>query len=69
VSKVLQDAFANQDIAFAELVEMIRLEQGYSPSALFQAMFIFLSEPRPASALTGLQLEPIPAEKQVAKFD
>ncbi len=69
VSQVIKDAFANQDVAFAELVETIRLEDGYSPSALFQAMFIFLSEPRPALALSGLQLEPLPPEKQVAKFD
>jgi acyl carrier protein len=69
VNEVLKNAFANQDVAFSELVDMIQLAPGYSPAALFQAMFIYMSEPSSDLTLSGLQMEPFTTENQIAKFD
>lgn len=69
INQTIKDAFANQDIPFSDLVDMIRLAPGTSPASLFQAMFIFQNQPRPDLAPNGLRLEPMASENLMAKFD
>ena len=69
VRKVTQDAYANQDVPFEKLVDLIELERTNSHSSLFQVMFVFLNDPRPSLDLSGLRLRPWHIGNQMPKFD
>lgn len=69
VRKVSQDAYANQDVPFEKLVELIQRKRTNSHSSLFQVMFVFLNAPRPSLDISGLSLRPWHIGNHKAKFD
>ncbi|GGH50431.1 hypothetical protein GCM10008014_15540 [Paenibacillus silvae] len=69
VREVSLDAFSNQNVPFEKLVEEIQPNRDTSTSPLFQVMFSMLNSSAPALALSGLVLEPVDLEADVAKYE
>ena len=62
-------AYAHQEMPFEKLVEELRPERSLSHNPLFQVLFSLQNAPRQAFELSGLQLKPIEAPSNTAKFD
>ncbi len=62
-------AYAHQDLPFEKLVEELRLPRDASRSPLFQVVFQMQNAPSSRLSLPGLELEPVEAVSQTAKFD
>ncbi len=62
-------AYANQDLPFEKLVEVLQGERDTSRNPLFQAMFVLQNAPLPALSVTGLKLQTLPVDNQTAMFD
>ncbi len=61
-------AYAHQDLPFAKLVEMLRVERDPSRAPIFQVGLTFAEAPQPIQ-LTGVRLELQVVKLLVAKFD
>jgi amino acid adenylation domain-containing protein/non-ribosomal peptide synthase protein (TIGR01720 family) len=62
-------AFAHQDLPFERLVDALAPERSLSRHPVFQVMLTFHNAPAAAWALPGLQVTPISARTDTAKFD
>jgi hypothetical protein len=67
--EVALGAYANQDLPFEKLVEILQPERDLSRSPLFQVMFGMQNAPRKSFELPGLTLGSMDAEVTTAKFD
>ncbi|OUL18944.1 hypothetical protein BV372_33785 [Nostoc sp. T09] len=62
-------AYAHQDLPFEKLVEELQPERNLSRTPLFQVMFAFQNAPTATLELPGLNIQPLEAESETAKFD
>ncbi|MEU3012285.1 amino acid adenylation domain-containing protein [Nocardia asteroides] len=63
------DAFANPDVPFERLVELVNPERSTSRHPLFQVMLSYDRTPELRVELPGVAAELVPVETGVAKFD
>ena len=69
VREVAFGAYEHQDLPFERLVEDLQPERNLSYSALLQVLFTLQAAPAPLPRLAGLEVEPHPVERDVARFD
>ncbi|GAA3544167.1 hypothetical protein GCM10022222_29790 [Amycolatopsis ultiminotia] len=62
-------AFANQDVPFERLVELVNPERSLSRHPLFQVMVLYQRRDAGLPGLPGLRSAPEPIRQQTAKFD
>ena len=62
-------AYANQDVPFEHLVDLLRPDRSGGQSPLFQVMLALQNTPQSRMDLPGLSMEPIAPEASSAKFD
>jgi len=63
-------AYAHQDVPFEQLVDELTTERSMSRSPLFQVMFVLQNQDnRNGVELPSLQIKPLGADAQTAKFD
>jgi amino acid adenylation domain-containing protein len=62
-------AFANQDVPFERLVEVLNPARSLSRHPLFQVMLLVQTDPDPVPALPGLRVEAEPVHTSAARFD
>jgi len=62
-------AYANQDVPFEMLIELLRPERDLSRTPLFQVMFVFQEPFISRLKLKGLELDELEADTSTAKFD
>jgi non-ribosomal peptide synthetase component F/thioesterase domain-containing protein/nucleoside-diphosphate-sugar epimerase/acyl carrier protein len=63
------DAYANQELPFEKLVEVLQPQRSEAVSPLFQVMFVLQNAPMPALDLAGLTIMPIHIDSGIARFD
>jgi amino acid adenylation domain-containing protein len=69
VKEVTLGAYANQDVPFEKLVEVLSPQRDLNRTPLFQVMFILQNTPLPQMQLGEARLEPINVSSQMSKFD
>ena len=69
VRNVAVRAYANQDLPFEKLVEMLRLERDLSRHPIFQVMFVLQNTPDQDIEMPGLVVRRMDMITQTAKFD
>ncbi|HEY0170318.1 MAG TPA: amino acid adenylation domain-containing protein [Pyrinomonadaceae bacterium] len=69
VRETTLEAFANQDLPFERLVEVLQPARSMSRNPLFQTDFILQNSPRTSYQVTGLTFEALPAENGTAQLD
>src|SRR5215471_12947517 len=69
VKQTALDAYANQDVPFEKLVEVLQPERDLSRSPLFQAMFVLQNAPMPALRVGDIEMAPLIVEGETSKFD
>ncbi|MFE0043487.1 amino acid adenylation domain-containing protein [Streptomyces albireticuli] len=62
-------AYAHQDVPFERIVEELRPSRDLSRSPLFQAGLSYQSDPLPALAMAGVEIERVPLGSDGARFD
>ena len=62
-------AFAHQDLPFEHVVEALHPERSLEHTPVFQVMLVLQNAPLPPATLSGLTLQPISVEAEIAKFD
>ncbi|HEY5005975.1 MAG TPA: condensation domain-containing protein, partial [Ktedonobacteraceae bacterium] len=62
-------AYANQEVPFEKLVEVLQPERDLSRPALFQVLFLMQDTERPVGVPEGLALNRVEIENGTAKFD
>ncbi|MEG3908709.1 amino acid adenylation domain-containing protein [Microcoleus sp. w2-18bC1] len=68
VRKVTLGAYANRDLPFEKLVEILQPERSLSYTPLFQVMFMLLDE-LPEIQMEGLRVSPLAVETGITHFD
>jgi amino acid adenylation domain-containing protein len=63
------EAYAHQDVPFEKLVEELVPQRSVNITPLFQAMFIFQNIPKQIFKIAGLDMEELPFDTGIAKFD
>ncbi len=69
VKKMTRDAYANAELPFEQLVEVLQPPRNPGRSPLFQVLFNLHSEPREPLSLDGISCAAIPIERRTAKFE
>ena len=69
VRSCAMDAYANQDVPFEQLVEVLKPERSLSHSPLFQVMFGFQQAQIQKQELASLTLTPLVLKSAMVKFD
>lgn len=70
VRQVSLEAFANEDLPFDKVVEVLKPIRNLSYNPLFQVMFSFHDSPQPDLSLPGLNIRPnVALSNQSTKFD
>ncbi|WP_287295711.1 non-ribosomal peptide synthetase [Moorena sp. SIO2C4] len=69
VRSCAMEAYANQDVPFEQLVEVLKPERSLSHSPLFQVMFGFQQAQIQKQELAGLTLTPLSLKSAIVKFD
>ncbi len=67
--KNFMEAYANQDVPFERLVDILQPERDLSRSPLFQIMFVFQNAGMKKLELEGLNTERIDIDTKTSKFD
>ena len=62
-------AYANADVPFERLVEMLQPERSLDRTPLFQTMFVLQHDPLERLELPGLSVDVVPTPTSTAKFD
>ncbi|MGB7132073.1 MAG: amino acid adenylation domain-containing protein, partial [Candidatus Sulfotelmatobacter sp.] len=63
------ESYAHQDIPFEKLVEELVPQRSVNITPLFQAMFVFQNIPKQIFKISGLDMEELPFDTGIAKFD
>lgn len=63
------EAYSHQDVPFEKLVEELVPQRSMNISPLFQALFVFQNIPKQIFQIAGLDMEELPFETGIAKFD
>jgi amino acid adenylation domain-containing protein len=63
------EAYAHQDVPFEKLVEQLVPQRSVDITPLFQVMFIFQNVPKQIFKIKGLEMEELPFDTGIAKFD
>ena len=69
VREVALQAYANQDLPFEKLVEVLQPERKLGQNPLFQVLFVLQNAPEASLELAGLKADPEPVEIKTARFD
>lgn len=69
VRDVALAAYEHQDLPFAKLVEVLRPERNSSHTPLFQVLFVLQNDPLPDLTLSGLTVNPVEINTEIARFD
>ncbi len=69
VQRVAREAYANQDVPFEKLVEVLQPERSLSHMPLAQVFFVLQNLPTADQEMPGLVATPQPLEIPIAKFD
>jgi amino acid adenylation domain-containing protein len=69
VREVTLEAYSHQDLPFEKLVEALQPERDLTTTPLFQVMFVLQSAFDQVCKLDGLQVEHIPIDNGMAKYD
>ena len=69
VRAIALDAYAHQQLPFAQLLTKLKPERSRSHTPLFQVMFIFQNGPRQVLHLPGLLIEELELDCGLAKYD
>jgi len=69
VREMSLEAYANQDVPFEKLVEVIQPKRQLSHTPLFQVVFTLQNAPAPTLELRGLTLRQLEVDYGAAKFD
>jgi surfactin family lipopeptide synthetase A len=67
--KVTLEAYANQDVPFEKLVEVLSPERDLSRSPLFQVSLVMWNAPWSELELGGAKLQPLSVERGISRFD
>ncbi len=63
------EAYAHQHVPFEKLVEELVPQRSVDITPLFQVMFMFQNMPKQTFKIQGLEMEDVPFESGIAKFD
>ncbi|HEX6503007.1 MAG TPA: condensation domain-containing protein, partial [Terriglobales bacterium] len=63
------DAYTHQDVPFERLVEELVPQRSMDTTPLFQVMFTFQNIPKQVFQISGLEMEEVPFETGISKFD
>ena len=63
------DAYAHQDVPFEKLVEELVPQRSMDTTPLFQVMFTFQNIPKQVFQIPGLDIQEVPFETGISKFD
>jgi amino acid adenylation domain-containing protein len=63
------EAYAHQHVPFEKLVEELVPQRSVNITPLFQAMFVFQNIPKQIFQIAGLDVEELPFDTGIAKFD
>jgi amino acid adenylation domain-containing protein len=63
------DAYANQDISFEKVAEVLNLERNLSYHPIFQVLFVLQNMPHESLQFQGLHSSSMPVDVQTSKFD
>jgi amino acid adenylation domain-containing protein len=69
VRRVTLDAYANQDLPFEKLVEVLQPERTVGQNPLFQIMFVLQNTPMPQIQLQNMHVRVVSLPRQVAELD
>jgi non-ribosomal peptide synthetase component F len=69
VREVTLGAYANQDVPFGKLVEVLKPERGLSKTPLIQVLCVLQNAPMPALKLAELEVSLLPVESGTAEFE
>ena len=69
VNKTAIDAYANQDVPFEKLVDLIQPQREMSYTPMFQVMFAFIRSELETIGLHNLEIKPIKLRNVTSKFD
>lgn len=69
VRRLSLDAFANQDMPFEKLVQVLNPARMSSHTPLFQAGFTYHNTPSSSFELVGVDIDSIPLERGISRFD
>ena len=69
VREVTLEAYANQDVPFGKLVEVLNPERGLSLTPLVQVLCVLQNAPMPPLELAGLEVSLLPVESGTAEFE
>ncbi|MBI5302089.1 MAG: amino acid adenylation domain-containing protein [Chloroflexi bacterium] len=69
VRQLTLDAYANQDVPFEQLVELLQPQRAMSHSPIFQAMLILQNAPVKSQDLPGMTLTMLDVDAGTATFD
>ena len=69
IKETTLDAYANQDIPFEKVVEIVQPERNLSYSSLFQVMMVLQNNPTSEISFGELSLNPIEYDHIVSRFD
>ncbi|WP_028936965.1 non-ribosomal peptide synthetase [Pseudonocardia spinosispora] len=69
VSDADVSAFANQDLPFERVVDLVAPPRVLGRSPLFQTMVVYGDATPPTLGLPGIEDEPLPVRLEIAKFD
>ncbi|GER91651.1 hypothetical protein KDW_58130 [Dictyobacter vulcani] len=69
VQRICLDAYANQHVPFEQVVDAVQPERSLGVTPLFQVMFVLQNAPLSTSALQDIELELLPVNTGISKFD
>ncbi|WP_235006684.1 non-ribosomal peptide synthetase [Calothrix rhizosoleniae] len=69
VRQVTLDAYAHQDLPFAELVKALQPNRGVNTTPLFQVLFVLQNVPQSSVELPELTINVLDVKQEIAKFD